>query len=111
MLFVFAVGEQGNNFKSYQIYAFKVISLFYFLVFMRAFTKCGCTLVIIVVLLLHTRCREDGGGRISALYRRWIINVIKKGLSNDLKMPKNSQVGFDRNIILYSYNDHTFFLQ
>ena len=38
-----------------------------------------------------------------------IINVIKKGLSNDLKMPKNSQVGFDRNIILYSYNDHTFF--
>ena len=42
---------------------------------------------------------------------QWIINVFKKGLSNDLKMPKNSQVGFDRNIILYSYNDHTFFLQ
>ena len=40
---------------------------------------------------------------------QWIINVFKKGLSNDLKMPKNSQVGFDRNIILYSYNDHTFF--
>ena len=34
----------------------------------------------------------------------------KKGLSSDLKMPKNSQVGFDRNIILYSYNDpKTFF--
>ena len=80
MVFVFAVGEEGNNFKSDKIYAFKVISLFYFLVFMRAFTKCGCTLVIIVVLLLHPL---QGGLRrrdICTVSRvdQWIINAFKK---------------------------------
>ena len=64
----------------------------------------------VIITPIAGRIEEEG-----YLYRgalmvdQWIINVIRKGLSNDLKMPKNSQVGFDRNIILYSYNDHTFF--
>ena len=58
----------------------------------------------VIITPIAGRIEEEG-----YLYRgamrvdQWIINVFKKGASNDLKMPKNSQVGFDRNIILYAY--------